>query len=745
MRFQKVIFRLALFGSLTLFAGARGNELNWESSATRDKAAAKVAEVDSVIQQDTYKDDWQSLKAYQPPDWYRDAKFGIFIHWGLYSVPGYANEWYSRNMYQQGDDAFKHHVSTYGPQTKFGYKDFIPLFKAEKFDAHYWADLFKKAGAKYVVPVAEHHDGFAMYDSEFSDWTAKKIGPKRDVIGELAQAVRSEGLVFGLSSHRAEHWWFMNGGMKFDSDVQDPKYSDFYGPARPDDTAPDEEYLSNWLARSSELVDKYHPQLVYFDWWVGEKPVFDPFIRKFAAYYYDRAAEWKEGVVLNTKDKAFVPGTSIQDVEKGKLPGINPDPWQTDTSVSWKSWAYLKDDSLKDAGYLIRSLIDTVSRNGNLLLDIGPKPDGTIPPEQEKILLQIGDWLRVNGEAIYGTRPWITYGEGPTKVEGGKFSESDVKYQEGDVRYTWKGNALYVICMVPPTLPVTLESLGSMDIQVNKVSLLGSAQNIHWNRLRNLLILAPPSVGGDRPIVFKMELGGFTLGSWPVQTHGNQYTVSGYVQNYGTEKITIPIRLLDGPKKLESREVTVEPGTEHDFTFTQTYSNPGMYQACLGYELKGKNSTQTSYNCWGIGLPSIELTGEWLFSKGDDPSWKITAYDDQAWDKVKLPCKWEDFGYVCDHCYGWYRLHLKIPKEWKGHGLILPLGKIDDADITYFNGKEISRMGDEKTTAWNQERRYKVPAEIIKYGWDNVIAIRVYNITGGAGLYDGPLGPVEVK
>ncbi|HTC19245.1 MAG TPA: alpha-L-fucosidase, partial [bacterium] len=368
---------------------AFSGELKWESASTKAKVDKKLAEVEAIIQKGPFKDDWDSLKQYQIPDWYRDAKFGIFMHWGLYSVPGYANEWYSRNMYQQGltwDDAFKHHVATYGPQDKFGYKDFIPMFKAEKFDPEQWAQLFKAAGAKYVVPVAEHHDGFAMYDSDFSRWTAKKMGPKKDLIGLEAKAYRAEGLVFGCSSHRAEHWWFMSGGAKFPSDVQDPKYADFYGPAAEDYSNPSEDYVRNWLARSCELVDKYHPQLVYFDWWIGETPAFEPYLRKFAAYYYDRAAQWGEGVVLNTKDKAFVPGTAVQDVEKGKLPGINPVAWQTDTSVSWRSWAFLKDDQLKDSGYLIRTLIDAVSKNGNLLLDIGPAPDGTIPEGQEKVL-----------------------------------------------------------------------------------------------------------------------------------------------------------------------------------------------------------------------------------------------------------------------------------------------------------------------------------------------------------------------
>jgi hypothetical protein len=284
-----------------------------------------------------------------------------------------------------------------------------------------------------------------------------------------------------------------------------------------------------------------------------------------------------------------------------------------------------------------------------------------------------------------------------------------------------------------------------MDIQIDKVSLLGFPQKIHWNRLRNLLILTPPAEVGNRPVVYKLEVGGFTLGTWPVQTQGNQYTVSGYLQNYGTDKIMIPVNLSDGQKELLSREVTAEPGAEKDFTFNQTYSKPGIYQSCLGYELKGKNTTQTSYTCWQVALPSIDLTGEWLFAKGNRTAWKKTDFNDQGWEKVKLPCKWEDHGYKCEYCYGWYRKHLVIPKEWKNHPLVLPLGKIDDSDVTYFNGHEIGRMGDKTNTAWNQERRYEVPAKLINFGKDNVIAIRVYNITGGAGLYDGPLGPIEVK
>ena len=206
----------------------------WQKASSKYDAqrAALLKEVDAIADQGPFRPDWESLQKYEAPEWYQDAKFGIFIHWGVYSVPAFGNEWYPRNMYEPGFDAYKHHIATYGTQDKFGYKDFIPMFKAEHFDPSAWAELFKKAGAKYVVPVAEHHDGFAMYDSGLSDWTAAKMGPHRDVIGDLAKAVRAQGLHFGVSSHRVEHDFFMGVGRKIPSDVNDPQYAAFYGPAQ---------------------------------------------------------------------------------------------------------------------------------------------------------------------------------------------------------------------------------------------------------------------------------------------------------------------------------------------------------------------------------------------------------------------------------------------------------------------------------------------------------------------------------
>ena len=263
---------------------------------------------------------------------------------------------------------------------------------------------FQKAGAKYVVPVAEHHDGFAMYKTSLSKWNAYDMGPHRDIIGELATAVRKQDLVFGLSSHRLEHWFFMNEGRKFNSDVNDPRYADFYGPAREEKDSLAPEHMNDWLLRSVELVDKYQPQVFWFDWWI-EQPAMEPYRKTFAAYYYNKAAQWNKGVVLNYKNKSFPDSAAVLDIERGKLEGIRDLPWQTDDAVGFKSWGYIEGETYKSPQYIVDELIDIVSKNGNLLLNIGPKPDGTIPEAQQQLLIEIGGWLHVNSEAIYKITP----------------------------------------------------------------------------------------------------------------------------------------------------------------------------------------------------------------------------------------------------------------------------------------------------------------------------------------------------
>jgi len=463
----------------------------WQKASSKYDAQRTtiLKEVDSVDQQGPFRPDWESLQSYEAPEWYKDAKFGIFIHWGVYSVPAFSSEWYPRNMYEPGFEAYKHHIATYGTHDKFGYKDFVPMFKAEHYDPAAWAELFKKAGAKYVVPVAEHHDGFAMYDSGLSDWTAAKMGPHRDVIGDLAKAVRAEGLHFGVSSHRVEHDFFMGVGRKIPSDVNDPQYAAFYGPAHPevfkwgtpvgnDFTYVSSAWTNDWLARCAEIVQKYHPDIVYFDWWIGHSSV-RANLSRFASFFYNSSLKYGDHVgVINFKDFSMQEHAGVLDVERGQLGDIRPLPWQTDTSVSNRSWGYIDNDTFKSPGFVLNQLIDIVSKNGNLLLNIGPRADGTIPEPVQHVLLDVGAWLNVNGEAIYGTRPWKIYGEGPTKPATGSFHDTDImNYTAEDFRFTTRGDSLFAIGLAWPTNgEAVIHSLALTvgNERVQSVTLLGS-------------------------------------------------------------------------------------------------------------------------------------------------------------------------------------------------------------------------------------------------------------------------------
>jgi alpha-L-fucosidase len=498
----------------------------WQkASAKYDGArAAILQDVDRVNGDGPFRPDWESLQAYQIPDWYQDAKFGIFIHWGVYSVPAFGSEWYPRLMYVQGSDEYKHHLATYGTQDKFGYKDFVPRFKAENFDPAAWARLFKEAGAKYVIPVFEHHDGFAMYDSGLSDWTAAKMGPHRDLMGDLAKAVRAEGLHLGASSHRVEHNFFLGVGRSFASDINDPKYAAFYGPAHPwmeakngtplanDFTFVSKAWTDDWLARSAEIVEKYHPEIIYFDWWIGQASVRGN-LSRFAAFYYNESL--KRGVpvgVINYKDFAMQDHSAVLDVERGQLAGIRPLHWQTDTSVSNKSWGYIENDTFKSPEFIIHQLVDIVSKNGNLLLNIGPRSDGTILEGVQQVLRDIGGWLKVNGEAIYGTRPWKIYGEGPTKITEGAFHDTDTKpYTAEDFRFTKKGDALYAIELVwPSNREAVIHSLGKTvlgDMKIGSVQLLGSDAKLSFEqRDDGLHIQLPEQNPGKYAYAFRIAM-----------------------------------------------------------------------------------------------------------------------------------------------------------------------------------------------------------------------------------------------
>ena len=407
-----------------------------------------------------FRPTWESLAQMEIPAWFTREHLGIFIHWGAYCVPAATDEWYPRNMYMKEKPAFAHHLKAFGPHREIGYKDIIPMFRAERFDPAEWMTLFRRAGAGYVFPVAEHHDGFQMYKSELSHWNAAEKGPCRDVLGELRAAAEREGLHFCTSSHRVEHWWFMCHGREFDSDIHEPlQKGDLYWPAMPEpadhedqlaEPAPSEEFMNDWLARTAELIVCYQPSLIYFDWWVQHRAV-TPYLKRIAAFYYNCGAKWDKPVAICYKHDAMQPGTGIADVERGGFDRPMPFPWQTDTAVARNSWCYTETLDYKPSAEIIATLVDTVSKNGNMLLNVGPRADGTIAPGDRQILTDLASWMDVNGNAVRGARPFKIAGEGPTASPAGEFSDSrPIVYTPSDFRFTVNGGKVYATALRCP-------------------------------------------------------------------------------------------------------------------------------------------------------------------------------------------------------------------------------------------------------------------------------------------------------
>jgi alpha-L-fucosidase len=430
-----------LFITLAFAAMISTRAIAQDGPHTTRAIVAQAAAAGATIPPGPFAPTWDSIRTnYTMPEWFRDAKFGIFMHWGIYSVPAHGSEWYALHMYSD-PGTIQWHTEHFGPPDKFGYKDFIPMFTAAKWDPDAWATLFKKAGAKFIIPTAEHHDGFALWNSTVNKYNAVQMGPHRDLIGDLSKAVRKQGLKFGVSNHGIEHFTFIKPKEGVTNDLYDPQWKDFYSVADRSDAAV-EKFLEGWVAQNEELIDQYQPDILWFD---------NAIKLKVAAYYYNRAATWGKPVSLETKDGAYLAG-SIEDFERSsRAPKELTDfVWDVDQPVLYR-FGYTEGSPIASADGCVRLLVECTSKNGGLLLNISPKADGTIPDDQQKLLLQIGAWLDVNGEAIYATRPWKQFGE-------------------GRIRFTTKGDTLYAILLGWPTNGVNIAALSTTNSSIGKVS-----------------------------------------------------------------------------------------------------------------------------------------------------------------------------------------------------------------------------------------------------------------------------------
>lgn len=456
-----------------------------------------------------YDSTWRSLGRHAVPDWFRDETFGIYFHWGPYSVPAYGSEWYPREMYREGTDIHEHHVETYGDPSEFGYHEFVPEFHGESFDADEWAALCAEAGAEYVGITAIHHDGFALWDSELTAWNAAEMGPQRDVVGELAEAVRDRGMKFLAAFHHAANWWYFPRDPAFHT--TDSEYAGLYGPAHDPDEAVPESYVERWRDLTVEVIDGYRPDLVWFDfgWGSDDFLAHDEYRRDVLAHYYNRAEQWGKDVDVLHKEQ-LPPGVGIVDHERMRSEDVTLQPWITDTSVDRASWGYVEDSDLKSVGTMVRGFLDRRSKNGNTLLNVGPKPDGTIPNGAAARLRAFGEWLDTNREAVAGTRPGWTFGDGPTDVTSGGFEEAtDVSFSAEDVRFLRGDDAAYVAALDWPRE-------GALAVETSPRQLL-SASGHRQPRPTDVSLLGAPDceVGWT---VEETDQGGW----WPPEYDGDQ-------------------------------------------------------------------------------------------------------------------------------------------------------------------------------------------------------------------------------
>ena len=477
-----------------------------------------------------YESSWESLAQINPtPDWFQDAKFGIYAHWGPVSSAfvgadpdkHYAG-WHGMRMYENGKldkkrkgkptTNYEHHIKKYGDPAEYGYKYIIEQFDASGFDAKEWARLFKLSGARFAGPVAMHHDNFAMWDSKATRWNSMNYGGV-DPSAALKKEIEAQGMRFMASFHHAFTWKYFAPAHAYGG-VSAEDYDLYTDPHSLDSNTPSERFYKEWWAKLKEYIDTYEPDLVWFDWWLENMT--EETRQKFLAYYHNKGLEWNKEVAVCYKKTTFPATMAINDYERGRPNQPQQQTWLTDTSPG--AWFYRPDAKFKSADDLVDILVDIVAKNGCMLLNVPPNPDGSIPQVMIDLLTEIGAWLDVNGEAIYGTRPWTIFGEGPTRLPSGghKVEKLKIKYTNTDVRFT-KGSdkEVYAIVMDKPGEELIIKSLGKhlgvLNSNIEKIELLGSEVKIDWVRNdHGLIIKAPKNFPSSHAHAFKIFLEGYT-------------------------------------------------------------------------------------------------------------------------------------------------------------------------------------------------------------------------------------------
>jgi alpha-L-fucosidase len=470
-----------------------------------------------------------SLQSYAVPEWFRDAKFGIWSHWGPQSAIE-EGDWYARLMYMEGSEQYRHHITNYGHPSQVGYKDLVSNWRADKWDPDYLMSLYKKAGAKYFVSMGVHHDNFDLWDSKYTRWNSVNMGPKKDVVGTWRNAALRQGLRFGVSEHLwiSYKWFAVSHGadkdgplVGFPYDGIDPTSADLYHDADcarfvdkldwNDDGIP-ETWKRHYLDRMTDLIDKYQPDILYTD---GHLP-FEEYGMRMVSHLYNVSAQLHSGntesVYMSKENTDCAIGTCLLDHERGVADGIATNPWQTDTCIG--QWHYKRGQGYKSAKKVIDLLVDIVSKNGNLLLNFPLPNSGELDSNELRVLEGITEWMEVNGEGIYGTRPWKIYGEGPAtlqKVDPGNFNEDNQRDLTGeDIRFTKRGSTVYAFVMGKPKIAV-LNALGLRSPQnpgrIQRVQILGHESDVQLVQDdTSLRVNVPPGVASEIGLVLKVDL-----------------------------------------------------------------------------------------------------------------------------------------------------------------------------------------------------------------------------------------------